>query len=231
MRASETKEEFKSAVIQVLNEQDWDGYKALTFMEGMTEYDQKMMETMKPVILDGKEVISGEFADLPQDHRTSFVYGGRAFEPTITPLGLLKFAQDGGGTTLQYAKSGDRFVLVGTKSEDLGWEGPDDVPLGIVIHGYNNEALAIEASWNASGRSFSQKLVHSSTSFFGQYVEKVTVRSDDPDAVFHLQILEGGEEVYKSDKMKGIGEVQYKRAVMRTADGDSESSQPSTESK
>jgi hypothetical protein len=214
IQATETKEELKESVIHILNEQDWDGYKALTYKNGMTDYDYKMMEeSLKSVIIDGREVISGEFTDLPKDHKTSFIYDGRSFEPTISPLGLLKLEQVGGGTTLQYAKDGESFVLVGTKSEDLGWEGPDDVQLGIVILGYNTKDLKIEASWNASGRDFSEELDRTSTTFFGQHVETVKVSSDNPDAAYQLQIMEDGKEVYKSDAKKGIGEIQYKRGV------------------
>ncbi len=214
IQAAETKEELKASVINILNEKDWDSYKALTYKKGMTDYDYKMMESMKSVIIDGRKVISGEFADLPKDHKTSFIYDGRSFEPTISPLGLLKLEQEGGGTTLQYAKNGESFVLMGTKSENLGWKGPNDVQLGIVILGYNTEGLKIEASWNASGRAFSEELDHTSTTFFGQYVESVKVSSDDPDAVYQLQIMKNGKEVYKSDKKQGVGQIEYKRNVI-----------------
>lgn len=215
-QAAETREELKASVIQILNEQDWDAYKALTYKTGMTDYDYNMMETLKPVIIDGRKVISGEFTELPEDHKTSFIYDGRSFGPTVSPLGLLELKQEGGGTTLQYAKDGESFVLVGTKSEDLGWEGPDDVQLGIVVLGFNTEELEIEASWNASGRSLSEELDRASTTFFGQYVETVKIRSDDLDAVYQLQIIEDGEEVFKSEKKKGIGEIYYKRDVNKT---------------
>ena len=222
IQAIETKEELKTSVIRILNEQDWDDYKALTYKKGMTDYDYKMMESLKSVIIDGREVISGEFTDLPKDHKTSFIYDGRSFEPTIPPLGLLKLEQKGGGTTLQYAKDGESFVLVGTKSEDLGWEGPDDVQLGVVIIGYNTEELKIEASWNASGSSFSEELSHTSTTFFGQYVESVKVRSDNTEAVYQLQIIRDGKEVYKSNRKQGVGEIEYKRDVNKSGDDNSE---------
>jgi len=215
-QAAETREELKASVIQILNEQDWGAYKALTYKKGMTDYDYEMMESLKPVIIDGRKVISGEFTDLPEDHKTSFVYDGRAFEPTISPLGLLKLEQEGGGSTLRYAKDGDQFVLVGTKSEELGWEGPADVQLGVVIIGHNTEGLKIEASWNASGREFSGEFDHTSNTFFGQYLETVKVISDNPDAAYQLQIMKDGKEIYKSDKKKGIGEIQYTRDVNKT---------------
>jgi len=210
-QAAETREELKESVIQIMNEKDWEAYKALTYKKGMTDYDYEMMESLKTVIIDGRKVISGEFVDLPEDHKTSFVYDGRAFETTISPLGLLKLKQEGGGSTLRYAKDGDRFVLVGTKSEDLGWEGPADVQLGVVILGYNTKGLKIEASWNASGRDFSEEFDHTSNTFFGQYLKTVKVISDNPEAAYQLQIMEGGKEIYKSDKKKGIGEIQYVR--------------------
>ena len=215
-QAVETKEELKALVIQVLNEKDWEAYKALTYKNGMTEYDYEMMESLKSVIIDGRKVISGEFFDLPEDHKTSFVYDGRAFEPTISPIGLLKLEQEGGGSTLRYAKDGDQFVLVGTRSEDLGWEGPADVQLGVVIIGHNTEGLKIEASWNASGRDFSEEFERGSTTFYGQYVETVKVISDNPDAAYQLKIIEDGKEIYKSDKKEGIGEIQYTRDVNKT---------------
>jgi hypothetical protein len=199
-----------------LNEQNWEAFKALTYKKGMTDYDYEMMESLKSVIIDGRKVISGEFADLPEGHKTSFIYDGRAFEPTISPMGLLKLEQEGGGSTLQYAKDGDQFVLVGTKSEDLGWEGPADVQLGVVIIGHNTEGLKIEASWNASGRDFSEQFKRGSTTFFGQYVETVKVRSDDADAVYQLQIIENGVEVYKSERKQGVGEIYYEREVNLT---------------
>jgi hypothetical protein len=218
-QAIESKEELKESVIRILNDQDWDGYKALTYMNGMTEYDYKMMETLKPAIIDGRKIISGEFEDLPEGHKTNFIYDGRSFEPTISPLGLLRLELEGGGTVLRYAKDGDRFVLVGTKSEDLGWEGPDDVQLGIVILGYNTKGLKIEASWNASGRSCSEELDHTSNTFFGQYLETVKVISENPDAAYQLKIMEDGKEIYKSDLKQGIGKIQYKRAANQAGDG------------
>mgnify|MGYP001220994209 FL=1 len=215
-QAAETREELKASVIQILNEQNWEAYKALTYKKGMTDYDYETMESLKSVIIDGRKVISGEFSDLPEGHKTSFIYDGRAFEPTISPMGLLKLEQEGGGSTLQYAKDGDQFVLVGTKSEDLGWEGPADVQLGVVIIGHNTQGLKVEASWNASGRDFSEEFDHTSTTFFGQYVETVKVTTDNPDAAYQLRIMEDGKEIYKSDKKKGIGEIQYTRNVNKT---------------
>lgn len=212
-QAVETKEELKALVIQVLNEQDWDGYKALTYKKGMTEYDYKMMETMKPAIIDGNKVISGKFTLLPDGHKTSFIYDGRSFESTIAPLGLLTLEQERSETVLQYAKDGDSFVLVGSKSEDLGWDGPDDVPLSIVIIGNNHEDLKVEASWNVSGVSVTENLNYMSTGFNGQYIEKVTITSDDPDAAYQLKILEAGKEVFDSKPRKGVGEIKYQRDV------------------
>ena len=182
----------------------------------MADYDYQMMETLKTVIIDGRKVISGEFVELPEDHKTSFIYDGRAFEPTISPIGLLKLEQEGGGSTLQYAKDGDQFVLVATKSEDLEWEGPADVQLAVVIIGYNTDGLEIEATWNASGRDFSEKFARNSTTFFGQFVETVKVRSDKADAVYQLQIIEDGKEVYKSDRKQGVGDIYYKRNLNNT---------------
>ena len=72
-QAAETREELKASVIQILNEQDWEAYKALTCKKGMTDYDYEMMESLKPVIIDGRKVISGEFTDLPEDHKTSIL--------------------------------------------------------------------------------------------------------------------------------------------------------------
>ena len=40
-QAIESKEEFKASVIRTLNDKDWSGYLALTFKEGMNDYDFK----------------------------------------------------------------------------------------------------------------------------------------------------------------------------------------------
>ena len=101
--------------------------------------------------------------------------------------------------------------MVGTKSEDLGWDGPKDVPLGIIILGHNTKGIAIKASWNASGKDFTDAFDHTSTSFFGQYVSAVTVRSNNPDAVYQLRIMEDGNIVYQSEMKTGLGKIEYKR--------------------
>jgi hypothetical protein len=212
--AKESKEEFKSEVIRIINEQDWDGYKAITFKEGMTGYDQKMMETMKPVIFDGQKVISGSFGVLPIDHKNTFIYDDRQFSLTLIPEGLLELKQENGGaTTLQYARVDKEYALVTTKSKDLKWDGPDDVPLSIMIIGHDHEDLKIEASWNVSGASVTEKLNYMSTNFNGQYIEKVTILSDDPDAAYQLKILQAGIEIFDSKPRKGVGEIKYKRDV------------------
>lgn len=207
----ESKEAFKSEVIRIFNEQDWEAYKALTCLEGMTEYDYQMMEAVKPVILDGQKVLSATFEALPTGTKNTFIHDGREFRPTIDPEGLLKLKQENGASTLRYAKQEGRYVLVGTKSEDLGWEGPKDVPLGIIILGHNTKDIAIKASWNASGRDFTDAFDHSSTNFFGQYVSAVTVRSNNPDAVYQLRIMEDGNIVYQSEMKTGLGKIEYNR--------------------
>lgn len=80
----------------------------------------------------------------------------------------------------------------------------------------------LKAFWNASGRSFSEVLDHTSTTFFGQYVETVKVRSDNPEAAYQLRIIKDGKEVYNSDKKKGVGEIQYRRDIDQTGDENSE---------
>lgn len=86
IQAAETKKEFKASVIRILNEQDWDGYKALTYKKGMTDYDYRMMESLKSVIIDGREVISGEFTDLPKCQFAGKMYRQFAGE-NVPPLG------------------------------------------------------------------------------------------------------------------------------------------------
>jgi hypothetical protein len=52
-----------------------------------------------------------------------------------------------------------------------------------------------------------------STNFNGQYIEEVTITSDDPDAVYQLKILQAGKEVFDSKPRKGAGEIKYQRNV------------------
>jgi hypothetical protein len=212
MHAATSKEAFKASVIQTLNEKDWVGYKALTCLAGMNAYDLEMMESMQPIIFDQRKIIDAEFAELPANQKNTFIYDKRKFSQTIPAEGalLLKYAT-GGDTTLLYANDGENYVLVSNKSQTLDWSGPDDVPLSIMIIGHDIEGLKINATWNVSGVSISEELSYMSTNFSGQYIEQVSVQSEDPDAVYQLKILQAGKEIYASKQHTGIGEIKYQR--------------------
>jgi hypothetical protein len=218
-QAIESKEEFKASVIRTLNDKDWSGYLALTFKEGMNDYDFKTMGEMEPIIFNEKIIIDGEFTNLPKNHTATFVYDNRMFSQTIKAQGLLilKYESESeGDLTLQYAKHGEDYVIVTSKSQKLDWDGPDDVPLSIMIIGHDHENLKVEGSWNISGVSVTEELSYMSTNFNGQYIEEVTITSDDPDAVYQLKILQAGKEVFDSKPRKGVGEIKYQRDVNKS---------------
>jgi hypothetical protein len=74
----------------------------------------------------------------------------------------------------------------------------------------------VEASWNVSGVSITEKLSYMSTGFNGQYIEQVTIFSDDPDAAYQLKIFQAGEEVFDSKPRKGVGEIKYQRGMNKS---------------
>lgn len=167
---------------------------------------------MKPAIFDERKIIAGEFVNLTENLWSDIVYDKRIFNQTIEAQGALNLKYEtGGDTTLQYAKHGENFVLVASKSQKLDWDGPDDVPLSIMVITNDPEGLNIEASWNTSGINVSKKLSYMSTNFNGQYIEQVTVTSNDPDAVYQLKILQEGKQIFDSKTNKGVGQIKYQR--------------------
>jgi hypothetical protein len=202
---------FKTELNRVLDAKDWEGFLALSYTAGVTDYDWKMAEMLKSVIFDGRTVETIRFIELPEGFDSTFIYDGRFFEATLAPIGLVEVTSSDGVMKMPYALHEGAYYLVGTKSRSLNWDGPADRPLTIFIMGQGFEHVDARATWNVSGMMIEKALTHTSTNFNGQFVESVRIISKNEDVMLQLSLFESGEKIYTSDYLKGAGELSYQR--------------------
>jgi len=209
--AADSADAFKTELNRVLESKDWDGLLALCHTEGMTDYDWKMAEAIKTAIFDGRSTEGMQLIELPENFDPTFIHDGRFFEPTTVPIGLVEIKSDGGDMKIPYTILEGDYRLVATKSRSLNWEGPADHPLGISVMGQGFEKVDALATWNVSGMTIEKKLTHTSTNFNGQFIESVTIISENKDVSLQISVFENGEKIYVSDYLKGVGELSYQR--------------------
>lgn len=214
--AQETPETFLKSVAEALNEQNAAKLDALLYTVGMSEADKQMVKSSQQHLLNNPGVDTIELQPLPEDFQSVFIVHGKRIEPTALPAGIvsIKYKQAGNGMTsisFPYATVEGRFYLIGARSTDLNWKGPEDKNIGFMILGKEADKLKGKVKWNASGVDLEKPITTSSVSFLGQYIEGVTITSDHDDTDVTITILENGNPIFKSDPLKGKGTLEYKR--------------------
>jgi len=214
--AQDTSTAFLSAVEEAMNEKSAAKLDALLYTAGMSDADMQMVKSSQQHLLNNPGVDTIELAPLPADFQSVFIVRGKRFEPTALPLGIVKvkYKQAGNGmdrVSFPYATVDGRFCLIGVKSTDLNWKGPEDKTIGYIIMGAGQDAVKGKVKWNASGVDLEKTISDPSSSFLGQYIDEVTISSDNDDTDVTISILENGKQIFRSAPLKGKGTQSYKR--------------------
>lgn len=214
--AQDTPATFLKAVEEALNEQSAAKFETLIYKEGMSDADKEMSRRMLQHTLNNPGVDTIELQPLPADFQSVFIIRGKRIEPTAMPVGTVKiqYRKAGSGSqssTIPYAIVNGRFYIIGTKSTDLNWKGPEDKNIGYMIMGKGQDAIKGTVKWNASGVDLEEPISSSSLSFFGQYIDEVTISSDSADTDVTITIMDSGKQIFQSAPLKGKGTQSYKR--------------------
>lgn len=214
--AQDTPDTFVKAVEEALNEKSAAKFDALLYTIGMSDADMQMVKRSQQHLLNNPGVDTIELAPLPADFQSVFIMRGKRIEPTALPIGIvkIKLKQAGNGMgsiSFPYATVDGRFYLIGAKSTDLNWKGPEDKSIGYMIMGKGQDAVKGTVKWNASGVDLEKAISSPSLSFSGQYIDEVTIMSDSDDTDVTITIMDGGKQIFQSAPLKGKGTQSYKR--------------------
>lgn len=214
----ESEADFISQFRDALSARDSTKMDALTYQHGMCEKDKALTARSNQMLVQYRgDIQQISIKPLPEDFQTMAVAHGRKFEMTGEPQGLIEaeFTSDGpmGASTSStpFTIIDGVYFIVGPKSTDLGWKGPADKMIVYSLVGQGADEAQIVVTWNASGVDLSRKFSESSSTFWGQYIDSVTVTSDSDDSALKLLILEDGKTIYTSDPLNGKGLLEYKR--------------------
>jgi hypothetical protein len=209
-------EQFISACRAAIQEKRPEKLSALFYTVGMTDSDKDAAKRGQQGMFGAGEIESISLEPLPVDFQSIYIMRGKKVEPTYPPAGLIKIKYKGsakgpGSASVSYAVINGQYFLVSTKSTDLRWSGPPDKSIGFMVMGKGQDKVQIKAKWNASGIDQEHNSKSPSASFWGQYFEKITVTSTEEDTDVTLTVLENGEKIFVSERLKGKGTIDYKR--------------------
>jgi len=212
-----TREDFLAAVRAAFDAKDFKRIHALTWEQGMSDFDKQQENQMLPMMLGGTGgVESISFAPLPADFMDIPVAWGRRIDITHPADGLVKIVpkpsdkNSSQELTVPYALIDGGYYLVTSKTMDLGWKGPRDKTLNVSILGTGADKVKIHLKYNASGVDLERDQRSSSEAFVGQYISEVTVKSDREDTDVTLQLMDENQKpYYVSAPLKGKGEIDY----------------------
>ena len=187
---------------------------AITYTVGMSESDKKQVAPVQQMFFSDTEIVSISLEPLPADFQSVYIVNGKKIEPTYTPVGLIKIqykkvANGPDSMTSTYAIISGHYFLISTKSTDLGWKGPPDTGLCLMVTGSPQDKVQITVKWNASGVELEKVFNRYTTTVLGQYVESATVTSSNPDAT--LMILQGDKQIFLSPPLKDKAAIEYKK--------------------
>jgi hypothetical protein len=214
--AQDTPATFLQAVEEAMNERNAAKLDALLCTTGMSDEDKALVQKSQAHLLNNPGIDTIEMLPLPEDFRSVFIMRGKKMEPTAPPVGLvrIKYKQSGNGintSTFPYAVVDGQFRLIGVKSTDLNWKGPEDKNIGYMVMGTGADKLQGTVKWNASGVDQEKPITSTSLSFMGQYIQEVSVTSDSDDTDVTITIMENGKPIFESAPLKGKGTQAYKR--------------------
>jgi hypothetical protein len=127
---------------------------------------------------------------------------------------LIKIEYKGTGdgpesSSAPYAIIDGHYFVVSSKITDLGWKGPPDTGLCLLVSGSPQDKIQMTVKWNASGVEQEKVFNKYTTTVNGQYVESATVTSTNPNAT--LMILQGSKQIFLSPPLKDQAAIAYKK--------------------
>jgi hypothetical protein len=203
------------------------------FKKAIVERDEKtllsfadsptMGESLKKLFED-PDVYSVSLGPLPPDFSPFFIKDGKRYEPTYPPKGMVTISarRDGGLTSnrLVYAIVDGAYKIVSTKITDLKWEGPPDASLGYSVEGIGAQGVTVKAAFNASGVDVEQTYLDAYGAFWGQYISRVEVSTENPQAEIVLKVIRDGKVIFTSEPLKGEGKIIYSGEQPRAQNSD-----------
>jgi len=231
-----TKEDFLVAVRAAYEAKDLKRIHELTWEKGMSDADKKMdAGSWEPMVANIKKIESVTLKPLPTNYQAVLIGNGKRYETTYPAIGMVEINTSGDRGSISlggpYAVIDGGYYMVTSKSTDLGWKGPHDKMLSVTVTGKGQDKVAIHVKYNASGvdlasdekptvvagKETTPPTVVSGSRFkgvLGQYIEEVTVVSNDDDVDVTLELRDQqypAEPFYKSHPLQGKGQIVYKK--------------------
>jgi hypothetical protein len=209
---------FLAELKTVIMQRDAKKLDQLTYSVGMSASDRaQVAEVNEQMLFQQTNIASIAFVPLSKSFQPTTVVQGKRIEFTHRPVGEveLKYKDDSNAqesVSLPYAIIKGSYFLVSSKTTDLHWSGPPDVNIGFMVIGAGQDKVKIRVKYNASGVDFDQVFADPSATFWGQYISEMMVTSEDERTDVTLTVMRGGKEIYKSGRLRGKGELKYKRS-------------------
>jgi hypothetical protein len=207
--------DFIASLRTAIQEKSADKLNALIYTVGMSASDRQM--AFLPLLyFNNAEIDTISLVPLPPNFQSIYIVNGKKLEPTYPPIGQVqieykKVANGPLSLSPAYAIVDGHYFIISAKSTDLGWKGPQDKTLGFsLMGGSSKDKVQIKVKWNASGVDQERVYQETSALFLGQYIEGVTVTSDNPETT--LIITEGGKEVFHSSPLKDKKSIEYRKS-------------------
>lgn len=205
-----TEDSFVAAWKSAVESKDLAAIEKLTYLEGLTEENRKLVLN-KDWLDRVTEIKTVTLEPLPKDFQSGAVAHGKKSELLKTPIGFIKVEGKPWSNMKPYAVIDGKYFVIGAKVTELDWKGPPDRSWNIHVHGKGSENVVIEYCWNASGVDLTRKMQRSSNGIVGQHINWIKVTSQDPNSELVLELLQGDKAFYKSEPLKGIGTIEYKK--------------------
>jgi hypothetical protein len=208
--------DFTAAVRSAIQEKSWPKMLALTYTVGLSASDKLQMQMLQHVYFGRAGIADMSFEPFPQRGTGMItVMGGKKWEPTYPPAGLLKitFQNTGSGGPISfaipYAIIDGHYFLTASKSTDLGWKGPPDHGLTVMAMSTSPGGISLDVKWNASGVEQERTTPNVSLNMMGQYIEHVTATCTNNTGTTTLTITDAGKDIYHSQPLTGKGTLEY----------------------
>jgi hypothetical protein len=208
--------EFIAAYRTAIQEKSVEKLNAITYTVGQSESDKKQVASAEQMGFSWghKEIGEVSLDPLPADFQSVYIVNGKKIELTYAPVGLVKTQYKGTGdgpesSSAPYAIIDGHYFVVSSKITDLGWKGPPDTGLCLLVSGSPQDKVQITVKWNASGVEQEKVFDRYTTTVIGQYVERATVTSTNPNAT--LMILQGSKQIFVSPPLKDQAAIEYEK--------------------
>ena len=212
-------EEFIAAYKTAVQEKSAEKLTALIYTKGVSEQDQQRVAKSHAQMasMSDQGIESVTLDPLPMGFKPIRFANGKKFEAIPTPTGYIQI-QRGGKITSKtlYSVAGGIYYITSAIITDLNWKGPPDKPLMFSVEGAGSDKVKAIVKWNTCGVDQEETYQfamsgYCNSSFNGQYISEITVTSDQPETDVILTIEEDRKEIYKSEPLKGVGKIHYKK--------------------